>query len=150
MKREEPRTDHSEHSGIYMYVCQAVHYLGPCVDSALSYDRICLGRTKRSIHSTIEYANVNYSYITLVYGICICVYSTYVYIHSICRIGAGNASYGNILNTLLPLAFRLLVVVCANKWSWRHTLRPAARWFSRRCNMRHMHAACPQPEQATT
>lgn len=42
------------------------------------------------------------------------VYSKYVYIHSICRIGAGSATYGNILNTLL-LAFRLLVVVCANK-----------------------------------
>lgn len=42
------------------------------------------------------------------------VYAKYVYIHSICRIGAGSATYGNILNTLL-LAFRLLVVVCANK-----------------------------------
>lgn len=96
------------------------HFLGPfraCVDSALSYDRICLGRTKRIIHSTIEYANVNYSHITLVYmyiHVCMYVYSKYVYIHSICRIGAGSATYGNILNTLL-LAFRLLVVVCANK-----------------------------------
>lgn len=88
-------------------------HLGPCVDSALSYDRICLARTKRIIHSTIEYANVNYSYITLV-CMYIHVYSKYVYIHSICRIGAGSATYGNILNTLL-LAFRLLVVVCANK-----------------------------------
>lgn len=46
------------------------------------------------------------------------VYST-LYVHvCVCRIGAGNAAYGNILNALLPLllAFRLVVVVvCANK-----------------------------------
>lgn len=45
------------------------------------------------------------------------VYST-LYVR-VCRIGAGNAAYGNILNALLPLllAFRpvVVVVVCANK-----------------------------------
>lgn len=40
---------------------------------------------------------------------CVCV--------CVCRIGAGNAAYGNILNALLLLllAFRPVVVVCANK-----------------------------------
>lgn len=162
VKWKESRTDHCEISGSHTLLSMYVRrFLGPFRAMCwLSLElRIRIWSTKRVIHSTIEYANVNYSYVWYIcksyIQICICLHyivCAWVCV-CVCRIGAGNAAYGNILNTLLPLlllAFRLVVVVCANKWSWRHTLRPDVRWFSRRCNMRHMHTACPQPERATT
>lgn len=161
VKCTESRTDHCEHSGSHKLLSMCVRrFFGPFRAMCwLSLElRIRIWGTKRVIHSTIEDANVNYSYVWYIcksyIQICICLLYIVCACVCLCRIGAGNAAYGNILNAFLPLllAFRpvVVVVVCANKWSWRHTLRPDARWFSRRCNMRHMHTACPQPERATT